>query len=172
MQDRQQRALIYNQCAPPHPDPSSHRTARPSITFPRRAARNPKPPRAAQPESRTQDLLAPRNQNPEPKTSSRRATRTQTVPDSSRSAAACRYSCPRGIRHTRRALVAVFSHALRGLVVFAVSITPGVLSSRSSPSGKKNSYPRSCYVWCVWCVDRRSGCQIPWLGLHRVFQSW
>ena len=80
--------------------------------------------------------------------------------------------CPRGIRHTRRALVAVFSHALRGLVVFAVSITPGVLSSRSSPSGKKNSYPRSCYVWCVWCVDRRSGCQIPWLGLHRVFQSW
>jgi len=94
MQDRQQRALIYNQCAPPHPDPSSHRTARPSITFPRRAARNPKPPRAAQPESRTQDLLAPRNQNPEPKTSSRRATRTQTVPDSSRSAAACRYSIP------------------------------------------------------------------------------
>ena len=97
MQDRQQRALIYNQCAPPHPDPSSHRTARPSITFPRRAARNPKPPCATQPEPRTQDLLAPRNQNPEPKTSSRRATRTQNVPDSSRSglvvtAAACRYS--------------------------------------------------------------------------------
>jgi len=77
MQDRQQRALIYNQCAPPRPDPSSHHTARPSITFPRRAARNPKPPRAAQIESRTQDLLALCNQNPEPKTSSRRATRIQ-----------------------------------------------------------------------------------------------
>jgi len=37
---------------------------------------------------------------------------------------------------------------------------------------KKNSYPRSCYVWCVRCVDRRSGCQISWLGLHCVFQSW
>ena len=76
-EDRQQRTLISNQCAPPHPDPSSHRTARHSITFPRRAARNPTLPGAAQPESRTQDVLAPRKQNPEPKTSSRRATRIQ-----------------------------------------------------------------------------------------------
>jgi len=70
---------------------------------------NPRPPRAIQPESRTQDLLAPRNQNPEPKTSSRHVTRTQNprtpcaarsesrtqnVPDTSLSAAACRYSIP------------------------------------------------------------------------------
>jgi len=48
-------------------------------TSSRRANRiqNPRPPRAVQPESRTQDLLAPRNQNPEPKTSSCRATRIQ-----------------------------------------------------------------------------------------------
>ena len=38
----------------------------------------------------------------------------------------------RGIRHARRGLVAVFSHALRGLVVLAVSVTPCVVSSRSS----------------------------------------
>jgi len=113
MQDRQQRTLIYNQCTPPHPDPSSHSTARPSITFPHRAARIPKPPCTAQPESRTQNLLAPRNQNPEPKTSSRRTTRTQNVPDSSRSglvvtAVACRYRLPGtwpvGILRCRRSL--------------------------------------------------------------------
>ena len=40
--------------------------------------------------------------------------------------------CSRGIRHARRGLVAVLSYALRGLVVLAVSITPGVVSSRSS----------------------------------------
>jgi len=52
-------------------------TARPIITFPRCAAYHPKPPCTAQPESRTQDLLALRNQNPEPKTSSCCATRIQ-----------------------------------------------------------------------------------------------
>jgi len=46
-----------------------------------------------------------------------------------RLACAC---CSRCIRHTRRGLVAVLSHALRGLVVLAVSVTPGVVSSRSS----------------------------------------
>jgi len=38
----------------------------------------------------------------------------------------------RGIRHARCGLVVVFSHALRGLVVLAVSVRPGVVSSRSS----------------------------------------
>ena len=38
----------------------------------------------------------------------------------------------RGIRHTRRGLVAVLSLALRGLVVLAVSVTPGMVSLRSS----------------------------------------
>ena len=37
-----------------------------------------------------------------------------------------------GIRHAQRGLIAVLSHVLRGLVVLAVSITPGVVSSRSS----------------------------------------
>jgi len=37
-----------------------------------------------------------------------------------------------GIRHARCGLVAVLSHALRGLVVLAVSVTPGVVLSRSS----------------------------------------
>jgi len=40
--------------------------------------------------------------------------------------------CSRGICHARHGLVAVLSHALRGLVVLAVSVTPGVVSSRSS----------------------------------------
>jgi len=40
--------------------------------------------------------------------------------------------CSRGIRHARRGLVAVLSHALGGLVVLAVSVTPGVVSSQSS----------------------------------------
>jgi len=40
--------------------------------------------------------------------------------------------CSRGIRHPWCGLLTVFSHALRGLVVIAVSITPGVVSSRSS----------------------------------------
>jgi len=39
--------------------------------------------------------------------------------------------CSRGIRHARHGLVAVLSHALCGFVVFAVSVTPGVVSSRS-----------------------------------------
>jgi len=37
--------------------------------------------------------------------------------------------CFYGIHYAWHALVAAFSHALRGLVVLAVSITPGVLSS-------------------------------------------
>jgi len=40
--------------------------------------------------------------------------------------------CSRGIHYTRRGLVAVLSHTLRGLLVLAVSITPGVVSSWSS----------------------------------------
>jgi len=40
--------------------------------------------------------------------------------------------CSRGIRHAWCGRVAVLSHALRGLVVLAVSVTPGVVSSRSS----------------------------------------
>jgi hypothetical protein len=40
--------------------------------------------------------------------------------------------CSRGIRHAWRGLVAVFSHTLCGLVVLAVSVTPDVVSSRSS----------------------------------------
>ena len=40
--------------------------------------------------------------------------------------------CSRGIRHARRGIVAVLSHPLRELVVLAVSVTPGVVSSRSS----------------------------------------
>jgi len=40
--------------------------------------------------------------------------------------------CSRGIRHTRHGLITVLSHALRGLVVLAVSVTPGVVLSRSS----------------------------------------
>ena len=40
--------------------------------------------------------------------------------------------CSRGICHARRGLVAVLSHALRGLVVLVVSITPDVVSSWSS----------------------------------------
>jgi len=40
--------------------------------------------------------------------------------------------CSRGIRHAQSGLVGVLSHALRGLVVLAVSVTPGVVSSRSS----------------------------------------
>ena len=38
----------------------------------------------------------------------------------------------RSIRHAWRVLVAFVSHALRGLVVLAVSVTPGMVSSRSS----------------------------------------
>jgi len=40
--------------------------------------------------------------------------------------------CFRGILHARHGLVAVFSQALRGLIVLAVSVTPGVVSSWSS----------------------------------------
>ena len=51
--------------------------------------------------------------------------------------------CSRGIRHTQRALrrvrtntlcviLSAFSHTLHGLIVLAVSITPSVVSSRSS----------------------------------------
>jgi len=40
--------------------------------------------------------------------------------------------CSRGIRHAWRGLVAVFSHTLHGLVVLAVSVMSGVVSSRSS----------------------------------------
>jgi len=39
---------------------------------------------------------------------------------------------PPGIHHARSALVALFSHVLRGLIFLAVSFTPGVLSSQSS----------------------------------------
>ena len=38
----------------------------------------------------------------------------------------------RGIRHARHGLVAVLSHALRVLVVLAVSVTPSLVTSRSS----------------------------------------
>jgi len=37
MQDRQQRTLIYNECDPPHPDPSPCCATRTSRPFPRRA---------------------------------------------------------------------------------------------------------------------------------------
>jgi len=40
--------------------------------------------------------------------------------------------CSRGIRHAWRDLVAVFPHALCGLVVLAVSVTPGIVSLWSS----------------------------------------
>jgi len=40
--------------------------------------------------------------------------------------------CSRGIRHSWCGLLTVFSHALCGLVVLAVSVRPGVVSSRSS----------------------------------------
>ena len=40
--------------------------------------------------------------------------------------------CSRGICHTPRGIVAVFSHTLRGLIVLVVFITPGVVSSWSS----------------------------------------
>jgi len=43
-----------------------------------------------------------------------------------------RRSSSRGICHARCGLIVVFSHALCGLVVLAVSITPGMVSSRSS----------------------------------------
>jgi len=62
--------------------------------------------------------------------------------------ALARYS--RGIHHARRRLVAVLSHALHGLVVLAVFVTPRVVSSRSSHTscvGSLFSRYLSCPAW-------------------------
>jgi len=70
--------------------------------------------------------------------------------------------------------VAVFSQALRGLVVLAVSVTPGVVSSWSShtPCGGSlfSQYPsrRSLLTHLVWARCSR-GILHAWRGLIAVF---
>ena len=57
----------------------------------------------------------------------------------------CR-SSSRGIRHAQHGLVAVLSHALRGLIVLAVSVTPGVVSSQSSHTPLRGLIVRAVFV--------------------------
>jgi len=57
-----------------------------------------------------------------------------------------RRSSSRGIHHAPRGLVAVLSHVLHGLVVHAVSVTPGVVLLRSSHTALGGLVVRAVFV--------------------------
>jgi len=87
--------------------------------------------------------------------------------------------CSRGIRHIWHGLVAVLSHVLRGLDVPAVSITPGMVSSRSSHMPCVGSFfsrywsrlawfRRSLLKCLAWARCSR-GIRHAWCGLVAIF---